>query len=121
MPTIKDPGYELTRHKKRSQKKSPKKIKHVHDYRDCVLGVPALEFNRAHGFVDCSRPTLARYCVVCGKIDYDNAKWWNTRWISSRLHVEYTEEALRELRPETRTLPYFPLTGYDKYIKLEDK
>lgn len=102
---------EITPHRKRSQRKSPKKTDHKHDYQPCVFEYDSLEFDKAHGLVPGKIKTgFGMYCTICGKIGGDGLARW-TRWVTVNGgpagHSEYTEEAEAELNPETRTLPTF--------------
>lgn len=120
MLMIKDPGYELTRHKKKANKKPHKKINHVHDYQDCVLSVPSERFDRSHGFVPDVKLRFAKYCTICGKID-SLADEERARYIvpTCRYPETYTELGQQEINSATRTLPCFKLKAIlDKYVEV---
>lgn len=79
----------------------PRKMRdHAHEYRPCIL----------EGTGGGQSARIAMYCTVCGRIGGAPGSRWE-RWIpvngGPAGHMAYTEEAERELNPETRTLPAF--------------
>lgn len=116
---------ESVRHKKRSKAKPPKKADHKHLFEPCVLEYKSRRFDKAHGMV-CDEPDarIDSYCPVCGKIGglLDESRWWKWERFHSYWKHERTEEAVRELSPETRTLPTFFIEDgwFAKYVELKE-
>ena len=116
---------EQPRYKKKSQKKPPAKSNHKHNYQPCVFEYNSIEFSKGKGFVQKPDAQIGNYCTVCGKIDYrfDSERW--VKWVQMLAYPtcgksEYTEEAKKELNPETRTLPTFWVDDIwkQKFVKL---
>lgn len=57
----------IPKYKKKSTRKPPKKSKHKHIYKDCLLKSKiAFKYNTGERIVD--RLHLGNYCTICGKI-----------------------------------------------------
>lgn len=115
---------DVAKYRKKSQKKTPRKSKHKHDYQPCVLQYERAEFDKVHGFTPTGiEERVGSYCPICGKIgEVDFIRWWFTAWNQehSTCWSEPTEEAKRELNPETRTLPTFWAGDmFAKYVDIE--
>lgn len=114
-------------YKKKSQTRPPKKSKHKHEYKPCVLEYNDLRFSREHGVVyDRPAARFDRYCPVCGKLGgltaTDIERWYTHRYASRWVEACFTEEAERELNPDTRTLPTFWVDDpyFPKYVEVND-
>lgn len=109
---------ETPRYRKKAKPNTPPKAKHKHYYEPCVFEFNGCQYTKAHGITyDKPSAKIAAYCPVCGKagtiLDVDPDRWErrvevNTRSMFHKAYgTEPTEECLRELNPETRTLPTF--------------
>ena len=109
-------------HKKKAKKKHIKKADHKHDFQPCVFSYPSEKFDKARGMLPATEESIGSYCTICGKIGEQYFHWtFDFVPMSTGLHAvryERTEEAKRELNPETRTFPTFRLNDYfrDKFI-----
>ncbi len=111
---------EILLHRPPEKPKKPKKSKHKHIYEPCVFESQSIKLDEQHGFINDSRLCVGSYCPLCGKVGSrrlsEDARWYkDTSVIKGSFRCfsnEPTEEALRELDPETRTLPFFKLTDY---------
>lgn len=116
---------EIMPYKKKATKKPPKKSDHKHIFEPCVLEYNGERLDRGRGFVPERKTKMDSYCVVCGKRGVpDYKRWWNEVRGGCWVRFEESEEQLRELNPETRTLPTFWVDDYykAKYVDLpEDK
>lgn len=120
---------EFVPHKKKSSAKPPKKAKHKHDFQHCIFGYYGTKLDQEHGFVPEREQCFGGYCTICGKIGkVDLGKWFKSGESYSPLfqnlfRTEYTDEAKRELNPETRTLPTFWLDDRwkQKFVELESE
>ena len=119
---------EFVRHKKKSSAKPPKKSKHKHDFQHCIFEYYGQKLDKAHGFVPQKEARFGGYCVICGKIGapIEDVQWQERVYaahpfLHGAYRLEYTEDAKRELNPETRTLPTFWLDDYwkQKFVELE--
>ena len=115
---------DVAKYRKKSQKKTPKKSKHKHDYQPCVLQYSRDEFDKAHGFTPTGiKEIIGSYCPVCGKIgDVDWPAWFIWKWSvnGNGGNSVPTEEALRQLNPETRTIPTFWAGDmFAKYVEIK--
>ncbi len=103
---------DIPKYKKKSNVKPPKKFKHKHTYLPCIIEYPEQYYLKEHNRNGKKGFHFASYCSICGKIGLcDTNRWYvdikhhdGTR---SWIEVDHTEEAKRELNPETRTLPVF--------------
>lgn len=113
---------ETPKYKKKSRRRTTRKANHKHNFQPCVFEYDGIELDKAHGFVKKPDVMGGWYCPTCGKIGMaDNFKWYEDRLGWALLHTgHHTEEAKRELSPETRTLPTFYLKeGWSqKYVEL---
>lgn len=116
---------EVAPYKKKSTKKAPPKSKHKHDFKPCVFEYDSVRLDKAHGFVPKPDLMLGSYCPICGKIGSADGFW--RQWVpvkpgSAAGRSEYTEDALKELNPETRTLPTFRLDDWigQKFVSFEE-
>ena len=104
-------------HRKRAKHKTVKKSRHKHDFHPCVFEFEGLHFNKMNGFVTIPDVSIGTYCPICGKIGSLCAQGWR-QWKPPNSNnragsFAYTDDAKRELDPQTRTLPTFWLR--DKY------
>lgn len=119
---------EVPKYKKKSKAKSPKKADHKHIFEPCILeyNFPYGKLEEGKGFQPISQTRIDGYCPICGKVGpIDMERWWKTdKPLNSRnfgFQTEPTEEALRELNPETRTLPTFDVGDdwiFPKYVDI---
>lgn len=120
---------EVAPYKKKSTGNTPKKSKHKHLYKPCVLSYPDDWWTKEHlrRRRGSRTPIIGSYCPVCGKIGdiKDRSRWYesetvftgNIQWTRTVL----TEEGEREMKAKTRTLPYFEIDDpFTKFVKLED-
>ena len=116
---------EVMPHKKKSNKKTPTKSDHKHEFVPCVVGFNMPRYDRKKGMVPTPTEQISSYCPVCGKIGLqDHQCWWEWEsWKGTRAGSYVpTEEAKRELNPETRTLPTFWIGDmFAKYVNLEEQ
>ena len=117
---------EFVPRRKKSSAKPPKKAKHKHDYQPCIYEYDGVKLDEARGFIPELDMQFGTYCTICGKRDWmlgDKDRWFQLEWGPRRgwCRSVYTEEAKRELNPETRTLPTFRLLDYwkQKYVDLD--
>ncbi len=103
---------DVPKYKKKSKTKPPKKIDHKHTYEPCLIEFPEQYYLKEHNRNGKTHFQFASYCTICGKVGHiDRDRWYkdtkcregNRSWIK----VDFSEEAERELNPETRTLPVF--------------
>ena len=97
------------RRKKISKAKAPKKSGHKHAYEPCVVEYPANWFMKPHERGSKTRPDIMDYCPTCGKLSatHQTERWWVGGRDFRGTWSDPSEEALKELDPETRTLPTF--------------
>lgn len=55
-------------YKKKSNRKSPTKANHKHDFQSCLFDFDGITLDKAHGFVPRPQIGAGTYCVICGKI-----------------------------------------------------
>lgn len=118
---------ELTPHRKKSKRKTPTKADHKHNFEPCVFEYNGVMLDKAHGFIPKPDVKIGEYCTICGKIGsvtlFDKWMQWVPVKQGSRIgRSEYTEEAMREIDPNTRTLPTFKLEDEfrQKYVVLQN-
>lgn len=115
---------EVMPHKKKAKKNTPAKSDHKHEFKPCILTFNEPKYDRRLGFVPTPVEHFSSYCPVCGKIgSQDHQRWWKWEsWKGTRAgRSVYTDEAKRELDPETRTLPTFHIDSmFDKFVGLEE-
>ena len=109
---------DIPKHKKKSQKKTPRKSDHKHLCEPCIIERPEDWYKKEH---ERSGKTVAEfygYCPICGKITAfipNRDRWYTTvkrnNGVFSYLETVPTEEGARELNPTTRTLPTFEADG----------
>lgn len=110
-----------------SRAKPPKKSKHKHVYEPCILEYNGLRFSKEHGMTyDKPEAKISAYCPVCGKIgDVEDRDRWIANVKSGGWYwsSEPTEEYVRELNPETRTLPTFWVDDpyFPKFVTLPEE
>lgn len=116
---------EVMPYRKKSQRKPPPKAKHRHDYQPCLIMSDGIEIDKAHGVIPKTKDQLhfGSYCTICGKIgspDFD--RWHITIHEGDCVRPGYTDEALKELNPETRTLPtfYVPDCFSQRFVDLKE-
>lgn len=109
-------------HKKKAKRKGIKKTDHKHDFQPCVFEYSTEKFDKHRGMLPSTEESIGSYCTICGKIG-DKYCPLVFEFVPFRQggHIgrnEHTEEAKRELNPETRTFPTFHLNDYfrDKFI-----
>ena len=109
-------------HKKKAKKKHIKKADHKHDFQPCVFSYPTEKYDKHRGMYPATEESIGSYCTICGKIGEQYFPWV-FEFVPMRpgAHIgryERTEDAKRELNPETRTFPTFHLNDYfrDKFI-----
>lgn len=102
---------EVMPYKKKSQAKSPRKSKHKHKYELCLVEYPQQWYLKEHARNDEKTTDISAYCPMCGKRGpVKNLEQWI---LSERpmgcgfIRQVVTEEYMKELNPETRTLPTF--------------
>ncbi len=91
-------------------------------FKPCVFEYSGIKLDGAHGFIP--GPTeywIGSYCDICGKVGPGGNRWF--QWVpyngGSFGKFEPTEEAKRQLDPETRTLPTFHLDNvFQKAVNL---
>ena len=114
---------EIMPYKKKSTRKPPKKAKHEHRHAECILEYPWEQFDPTHGKTTAPKCRAGSYCIVCGKIGkVDWESWMTTHRVLGGFAVEPTDQYVRELDPETRTLPTFRIADYfrTKYVDLPE-
>jgi hypothetical protein len=115
---------EITPYKKKSTTKPPKKAKHKHLCEPCVISYPRDWHQKQHLRGGERKLAIDSYCHTCGKIMglKDRERWYKHEVLKgfSYCSVE-TEECLRELNPETRTIPLFEIDDpFAKFVPLEE-
>lgn len=116
---------EVMPYRKKAKKKTPKKSDHKHWFKTCVVEYVGKEFKKERGFVEVASAAIRDYCPVCGKVQYpEPERWWtDLKYGSLGWYREETKEYLKELNPETRTLPTFHI-DYDifdlKFVDLSE-
>ena len=60
---------DITKYRKKSQHRPPKKSDHKHNYQPCILRAPVPSFDKVHGRVPIYKLVKATYCTICGKIE----------------------------------------------------
>lgn len=102
------------------------KSNHKHEYKDCVFEYNENKFSRVHGYIPQKRSVIGSYCPICGKIGERLGlpdRWSYPRKVQGKDYWEtiFTEEYIREINPDTRTIPtFFLIDGlYQKHIYLE--
>ena len=117
---------DVPRYRKKSKKKGEPKSDHKHVYEPCVFAYHGTHLERNKGFVpdDYLSYTIGTCCRTCGKIGarYHRDLEWMQRlnyWPSrGNWREQWTEKALREFDPATRTLPCYLIEGdWPKYAK----
>lgn len=113
-----DEDLALTPYRKKSKRRPPKKANHKHENADCVF------FENGHHY---KHLFIGSYCPVCGKImnwlTPLDGKWRkNDSEYPHFIHSAWTEDALREFNPETRTLPFFEIKKIlQREVNLEEE
>ena len=105
---------EVLLHRKHEEQKVSKKSKHKHIYEPCVYEFLRERWDkRVHGLTKQKDVSLGTYCTVCGKVGKVEVIVWNFR--------DLTDDELRQLNPDTRTLPTFWLDDVwkQKYVEVE--
>ena len=126
---------EIPKYKKKSNNLSPKKSDHKHEFSDCIYEYnnPSGMFSKEKGF--CSKVEIfgGTYCPICGRIgkifrsvfytDTTNLIWWDKIECGRYFKYELSEQAKKEINPETRTLPTFYLEDLwtQKYVELKNE
>ena len=109
-------------YKKKASKKRPKKSNHKHTFMPCVFEYAGIKFDKAHGIVPTPDMCFGSYCTVCGKVGPpDTDRWLKCVPLHPGFRMEYTDEAIRELAVNTRTIPTFHLEDRwaQKYVSIE--
>lgn len=114
---------EYTPYKKKSKKRTPKKANHKHEFVDCIFTYDRLRLDEAHGFQPQPDEWFGKYCYICGRVgSFEYDKWIDLPRGTFSVDRKYcTEEARRELNPQTRTLPTFRVDEVlsQKYVDLD--
>lgn len=115
---------DVPRYRKKSKKKGEPKADHKHLYAACVFAYYGIHLERNKGFVqdDYLSYSIGTCCSVCHRVGTKfNREWmrkinyWPTK---ENWHEQWTDAALREINPDTRTLPIYFLEGeWPKYAK----
>lgn len=112
---------EVMPYRKKAKKKTPKKFKHKHQFEPCVVEYIGKEFDRERGFIPTHAAAIRDCCLICGKIQYPEPdRWWEDTIYNRFLSKSETAEHMRELNPETRTLPTFHIDGEIWGLKFVD-
>lgn len=119
---------DILKHKKKSQKKPPKKADHKHLREACIIEIPTDWFKKPHERSGETEGYFYAYCPICGKVtgyNPDRERWWTReeRYNGSFHYYEtvLTEEGAKEIDRATRTLPTFWSNGiFPKFVDLED-
>ena len=116
---------EPPRYKKKSKSKSPSKSKHKHQYQDCLFEMDWQELDKDKGFVPTTKLVFGVYCPDCGNIGSieswcgGKSKWWKHDKVNGSIHPTYSDEALKELNENTRTLPLFRIKDFtQKFVDI---
>lgn len=112
---------EIPKYKKKARKKPPKKANHKHEWASCVYQTDSVAYSREKGFYKTAELTIGKYCPICGKIGVigDQDYRINTSQIPKFFHMEWSEKALKEFNPATRTLPFFRINQFrDKFVEM---
>ena len=118
------------KHRKKSQKRTPKKHNHKHDFQDCIFEWDNPQGKLTEkGFILKHEMLGGTYCTICRKVGSIESEWWSTSkkmsfdWYNricegKIIRYEISERAKKEINPKTRTLPTFYLVdGWGtKYI-----
>lgn len=110
---------EFPRYRKKKHRPIPKKADHKHVFRPAVtlvnqglLGLIKDEFY------------IRYYCPICGKLSLDSSDLEKDGYRVNTAQkpyycMEWSDKALREFNPETRTLPYFEIADFfAKFVEL---
>ena len=123
---------EVPKYKKKSQKVTPKKADHKHEAAFCVYEYTTDRYTIEHGHEKLPACAIGTYCTICGKILTVTLKELNNPYVEKTsentwnwlvpIGCKWSELGLREINPETRTLPTFVLNDYwkQKFINLEE-
>lgn len=113
---------DVPKYKKASQAKAPPKAKHKHLAEPCVLSYPQDWWQKEHLRGEKRQLEISYYCPICGKIMglKERERWYTTNILRGfSCWDTQTEECLRELNPDTRTLSLFEIDNpFDKFVNL---
>ncbi len=112
---------DVPKYRKKSQKKTPKKSNHKHEWENCVYETDSVGYSKEKGFYKTAELTIGKYCPICGKIGVigDQDYRINTSQNPRFFHMEWSEKALKEFNPVTRTLPFFRINQFkDKFVEM---
>lgn len=70
---------DVARYKKKSNKRTPKKANHKHEYEDVVFKYYRKEksFSKSNGFIGGIDYCIGSRCKICGRLDYGNSLGYN--------------------------------------------
>ena len=111
---------DIPKYRKKSQKKPPKKADHKHEWANCVYETDTFGYSKEKGFYKTTELTVGKYCPICGKIGavIDQDYRINTSEFPKFYCLEWSEKALKEFDPKTRTLPFFRIDQFkDKFVE----
>ena len=116
---------DVPKYKKPSTARTPKKANHKHFSEPCVIEYPKNWYINGYPKSKETEAEISGYCPICGKMmsikDLD--RWYVDKPLQGFSHIvkiKKTEECLKELNPETRTLPTFVVkTPFEKFVKLQ--
>lgn len=106
---------DIPKHRKKSSRRPPKKSKHKHIYKNCLLSYKmSIGYSTGESIVDCVY--LSEYCTICGK----------TR---RKRMLEVTDEikdarllSADEILEKYKHLEKFEINGpFDKYVTLNNE
>lgn len=102
---------EIPKYRKKAQHKAPKKSKHKHIYKDCMVSYTQRILGEDKTII-----SKATYCPICGKIG-------DIKMIYGYpvdINFESTEEARRMMEEDSK-LPFFEIDGFfDKYVFIKE-
>lgn len=102
---------DIPKYRKKSSRHPPKKSKHKHIYKNCLLSYKmSIGYSTGESIVDCV--CLSEYCTICGKI-------------RRKRMLEITDEikdlSADEILEKYKHLETFEIDDvYDKYVTLSD-
>lgn len=116
---------DIPKYKKKSTASPPAKAKHKHVHEPCLVESPVDWYQKEHERKGETRLSFRSYCPICGKTDSPDYDRWETLVKRNRGVMSYyervpTEEAERELNPETRTLPvFYSDSPWPKFVEID--
>ena len=109
---------EIMPYRKKAKKNTPKKYDHKHQFEPCVVEFMGKRLDKGHGFIPHKKTHIRDYCIICGKLQPEDwSRWWIKKKDGRYYFSAPTEEHIKELNPETRSLPTFWLDDeFQKHI-----